>query len=387
MDRSTKPNSYSRREFLKRTFLGLGAAAAFPGLISAPDASDQKYYQYWQKLEELPEKQKLGIALVGLGGYATYQLAPALQKTKLCRLAGIVTGTPSKADRWAEQYNIPQKNIYNYETYDQIADNPDIDLIYIVLPNGMHAEYTIRGAKAGKHMISEKPMATSVADCQAMIDACQHANRKLSIGYRLHFEPHNEEMMRLGQNEVMGAIKTMEGGHAFRIANNPDIWRLDKKLSGGGPLMDVGIYVIQGFIYTMGKLPISVTAREETRNKHLFSEVEESIYWDMEFPGGVIGKGDTSYSHGANYLRATARDGRFRLHPAFSYDGIDGEASKGDMNYPQVPQQTLQMDDFADCILNNKESRVPGEMGMRDMKIITAIYQSAYTGEKVTLDL
>ena len=220
-----------------------------------------------------------------------------------------------------------------------------------------------------------------------MIDACRQADRKLSIGYRLHFEPHNEEMMRLGQNEVMGPVTSMEGGHAFTIGNNPDIWRLDKKLSGGGPLMDVGIYVIQGFIYTMGKLPVAVTAREETHNKRLFSEVEESIYWDMEFPGGITGKGDTSYSHGANYLHATSRNGWFRLHPAFSYRGIDGETSKRAMDYPQVPQQTLQMDDFADCILNNKESRVPGEMGLRDMKIITSIYESAKTGTRVVLDL
>ncbi len=387
MKKSGDANRYSRREFLKRTFLGIGAALAFPGFKSLPDITDQKYYRYWQSLEELPNEKKLGIALVGLGGYATYQLAPALQKAKLCRLTGIVTGTPEKADRWSKQYNISRKNIYNYDTYDQIADNPDIDIIYIVLPNGMHAEYTIRGAKAGKHMISEKPMATSVADCQAMIDACRRANRKLSIGYRLHFEPHNEEMMRLGQNELMGPVTSMEGGHAFTIGNNPDIWRLDKKLSGGGPLMDVGIYVIQGFIYTMGKLPVAVTAREETHNKRLFSEVEESIYWDMEFPGGVTGKGDTSYSHGANYLRATSQNGWFRLHPAFSYGGINGETSKRAMDYPQVPQQTLQMDDFADCILNNKKSRVPGEMGLRDMKIITSIYESAKTGKRVVLDL
>ena len=167
MKKSGDANRYSRREFLKRTFLGIGAAITFPGFTALPDITDHKYYRYWQSLEELPNEKKLGIALVGLGGYATYQLAPALQKTKLCRLTGIVTGTPAKADRWSKQYNIPQKNIYNYETYDQIADNPDIDIIYIVLPNGMHAEYTIRGAKAGKHMISEKPMATSVADCRS----------------------------------------------------------------------------------------------------------------------------------------------------------------------------------------------------------------------------
>lgn len=385
--KSGDSEGYSRREFLKRTLWGMGAALVFPGFRTFPSEEEQKYYRFWEKLEALPDKKKLGIALVGLGGYATYQLAPALQNTKLCRLAGIVTGTPAKAKRWAKEYNIPEKNIYNYETYDRVTDNPDIDIIYVVLPNGMHAEYTIRGAKAGKHIISEKPMATSVDDCKAMIEACRNANKKLSIGYRLHFEPYNEEMMRLGQKEVFGPITNLSGGHGFHIGNNPNVWRLNKKLSGGGPLMDVGIYVIQGFIYTMGKLPVFVKVREEKHNKRLFSQVEESIYWDMEFPGGVIGKGETSYSHGANNLRANAKNGWFQLQPAFSYSGIHGDMSSGSMNFPRVTQQTLQMDDFAYCILNNKDSRVPGEMGMRDMKIITAIYESARTGKKIPLDL
>lgn len=377
----------SRREFLRRTFMGFGGTMLFPGFRKVWTAEEQKYYQFWGTLKELPEDKKLGVALVGLGGYATYQLAPALQQTKLCRLTGIVTGTPAKADRWAKEYNIPAKNIYNYQNYDSIVNNPDIDIIYVVLPNSMHAEYTIRAAKAGKHVISEKPMATSVADARDMVDACRNAGKKLSIGYRLHFEPYNEEMMRLGGDEVMGPVKNIEGAHSFRISGNPNIWRLNKKLAGGGPLMDIGIYVVQGSIYTMGKLPIAVTAREETHNKELFSQVEETIYWNLEFPGGVIAKGESSYAGRGNYLRANAKDGWFRLQPAYSYRGIRGETSRGVMSFPQVPQQTMQMDDFAYCILNDKESRVPGEMGLRDMKILMAIYEAAESGRRIVLDL
>ncbi len=381
------PDHLSRREFLERTLFGLGGAMLFPGFRKSWTSEEQKYYQFWENLKKLPEDKKLGIALVGLGSYATYQLAPALQQTKLCRLTGIVTGTPAKAERWAKEYNIPAKNIYNYENYDTIADNPDIDIIYVVLPNSMHAEYTIRAAKAGKHVISEKPMATSVADARDMVDACRNAGKKLSIGYRLHFEPHNEEMMHLGGDEVMGPVKSIEGAHSFRIRGNPNIWRLNKKLAGGGPLMDIGIYVVQGSIYTMGKLPIAVTAREETHNKELFSQVEETISWNLEFPGGVIAKGESSYAGRGNYLRADAKDGWFRLQPAYSYRGIRGETSRGVMSFPQVAQQTMQMDDFAYCIMNDKESRVPGEMGLRDMKILMAIYEAAERGGKVKLDL
>jgi len=387
MGRNKDGGHYSRRKFLTHSALGVGAALTLPAFGALSPAERQKYYQFWDKLQPLPDSKKLGIALVGLGNYATHQLAPALLQTKLCRLTGIVTGTPSKADEWAKKYSIPKKSIYSYETYDQIKDNPDIDIIYVVLPNSMHAEYTIRGARAGKHMISEKPMATSVADAQAMIDACRKANKKLSIGYRLHFEPYNEEMTRLGQDEVFGPVKHIEGGFAFTFPDDPTRWRLNKKLAGGGPLMDLGIYVVQGSIYTMGKLPVAVTARQETHNQHLFSQVEESIYWDLEFPGNVTAKGETSYSHNANYLRATAQNGWFRLEPSFNYRGIHGETSKGAMDFPEVYQQALQMDDFAYCVLNDKPTRVPGEMGLRDMKILTAIYEAAGTGKKVKLDL
>src|SRR5688572_1698261 len=207
---------------------------------------------------------KLGIALVGLGDYATGQLAPALQQTEHCWLAGIVTGTSSKAEAWKEKYTIPEKNIYNYNNYDTIKDNPDINIIYVVLPNSMHAEYTIRAAKAGKHVICEKPMATSVEDCEKMIAACKEAGKKLSIGYRLHFDPFNEQMMILGQNRAYGDMN-IESSFSF-ILDDPKRWRTQKELAGGGPLMDLGIYCLQGCIYTFGELPTSLWAKNITKD-------------------------------------------------------------------------------------------------------------------------
>jgi predicted dehydrogenase len=379
--------SISRKTFLKTSLLGLGAAAvpAAAWGCSAKAVSDDKYFQQWRAMEALPDEEKLNIALVGLGGYASGQLAPALQETKLCRLNGIVTGTPAKEDQWAQQYSIAQENMYNYDTFDQIADNDAIDAVYIVLPNSMHAEYGIRAAEAGKHVISEKPMTTSVADAQAMVDACNKAGTKLSIGYRLHFEPHHEEIMRLGQEQVFGPLKQIEGAHAFTI-NDPSRWRLDKELAGGGPLMDVGIYVIQASLYTTGTLPLSVTARSESGNEKLFSEVEETINWELQFPDGVTAKGMSSYAKGASYHRTEAQDGKFEISPAYSYDGLKGQVDGEALGYPQENQQAMQMDAFADHILNGAPNRVPGEMGVRDMKILYAIYEAAETGQKVEFD-
>lgn len=374
--------SYSRRDFLSHFSIGLGSMVALPGLAML---NNTQQFLTKSGLTELPEEEKLGIALVGLGRYASGQLAPALQETKLCKLSGIVTGTPRKEDEWARKYDIPESNIYNYETYDQIADNDDIDIIYVVLPNSMHAEYTIRAAEAGKHVISEKPMATSVKDCQRMIEACNQANRKLSLGYRLHFEPHNKEMMRLGRKEVLGPVELMSGAHSFPL-NNPDAWRLDKELAGGGPLMDVGIYIIQASLYTMGQLPVSVMAWDETQNPDNFPEVEGTIRWDLNFPNDVVLHGESSYEDRGSNFRMEATDGWAELSPAYSYSGIQGETSEGPMNFPQVNQQALQMDDFARCIMEDEPSIVPGEMGKRDMIIMEAIYESTEAGQEVSLD-
>ncbi|MBJ6110684.1 Gfo/Idh/MocA family oxidoreductase [Hymenobacter sp. BT523] len=367
MNESDRISAASRREFIRTLSLGVGASLVGTSVLARPAA------------------KPLGVALVGLGKYSTGQLAPALQQTKLCRLAGIVTGTPAKATQWKQQYSLPDANIYNYQTFDRIADNPAIDIVYVVLPVGLHAEYVERAARAGKHVICEKPMATSTEDCRRMIAAMQKAGKKFSIGYRLHFEPHHQEMMLLGQSQAFGRITHLAADNGFRF-NNDTPWRVSKRLAGGGPLMDMGIYCVQGVIYTKGQLPVSVTAKFEPKtNPTLFKEVEEGLSWQMQFADGAVADCRTSYGQNlSSRLRAEAANGWLELQPAFYYDGIEGRTSRGPMNLPNVPQQARQMDDFADCILNNKPTRVPGEMGLRDIQLLSAIYRAAETGQKVS---
>ena len=323
------------------------------------------------------------MALVGLGSYSTYQLAPALQQTKHCYLAGIVTGTPAKAGQWKAKYNLPDKNIYNYENFDTIINNPDIDIVYVVLPIFLHKEFTIRAAKAGKHVICEKPMAMSVQECDDMIAACKQANRLLSIGYRLHFEPFNREMMRLGQQKVFGAIKTIDGSNGFTRGGNTNVWRLKKNQAGGGALMDMGVYVVQGARYVTGMEPLYVQAREEKLRPNVFAEVDETVYWTMEFPQGITATCKTSYNAGGNHLRVEAEKGWFELTAAYRYGGMAGATSKGPLNFdPNINQQAAQMDDFALCIKENKPTRVPGEMGRQDIRVIVAIYRSLASGKQ-----
>ncbi len=374
----------SRRNFMRNLLFGVGTTAfGIQGLTAM--AGENSFRPSAKAVRKVQRGGKLGVALVGLGSYSKGQLAPALQETKLCELKGIVTGSPEKIPKWQKKYVIPDANVFNYANFDDIANNDDIDIIYIVLPNGMHAEYTIRAAKTGKHVICEKPMATNVADARATLAACEKAKVKLLIGYRLHFEPYNREMMRLGQKEVYGSVQKIIADDGMNLG--PSSWRYDKELAGGGPLQDVGIYCIQGAIYTKGKVPVSVTAEyEPVTDKEKFKEVEQGVKWQMQFADGSVADCRTSYVQSFNLLRAETPDEWFELTPAYAYGGIKGESSTaGEMKYEEVNQQALQMDDFADCIFNNKRTRVPGEMGIRDVAIIAAVYEAADTGKKVAI--
>ncbi|GAB3258660.1 Gfo/Idh/MocA family oxidoreductase [Larkinella harenae] len=378
---------FSRRSFMRQVGM---ASLAVPGIVSlaglqACGGGENKSSEKEESAaKESAGNRKLGIALVGLGKYSEGELAPALEKTSFCRLAGIVTGTPEKADKWKKKYDIPDKNVYDYQTFDQIADNPEIDIVYVVLPNSMHAEYVIRAAKAGKHVICEKPMATNAEDAQKMIDACKAAGKMLSIGYRLHFEPHNLEMMRLGQQNVYGPVKKIYAQNG-QVQSNDTPWRLDRKLGGGGPLPDVGIYALQGAIYTKGEIPISVTAKfHPVTDKEKFKNVEEGMDFQLQFADGTVAECKTSYNDKYSLLRAETDQSWFELSPAYAYSGLEGKTKEGKMDVENVPQQTRQMDAFADCILNNKKTTVPGEMGLRDVQLIEAIYRAAETGQKVS---
>lgn len=328
--------------------------------------------------------RKLGFALAGLGSLSTNQIAPALQKTGLCRLAGIVTGTPAKAEAWKAKYNIPAKNVYNYDTMERMADNPDIDVVYVVTPNGLHGEHTLKAAKAGKHVLSEKPMANSAKDCEEMIAACKKAGKKLAIGYRCQFEPHHRECIRLAREKVFGDLKIIEAGFGFRIGD-PNQWRLKKKLAGGGALMDVGIYALQACRYLTGEEPAAITALETRTDQVKFKEVDESITWTMTFRSGVIAYCSTSYNvNGINRYTAYADKGWFGLDPAYSYSGIKGRRGDNqEISFDPIDHFAAEMDDFSDCILNNRPSRVSGEEGLRDLKVVEAIYKSIATGRTV----
>lgn len=330
--------------------------------------------------------RKLGVALCGLGSLSTHQLAPALQKTRHCRLAGIVTGSPQKAKQWQEQYQLPARSVYSYDTMADMADNPDIDIVYVVTPNALHAQHTIQAARAGKHVFCEKPMEVSVERCQQMIDACKSANRLLGVAYRCQFEPNNLECIRIAREQELGALKVIEAGFGFPIGD-PNQWRLKRALAGGGALMDVGVYALQATRYLTGEEPISVIALETKTDHEKFAEVDETILWQAKFPSGVVANCTTTYNGmGIAHYRAHTERGWFGLDPAYFYGGIKGMRSDGKpIALPNIDQFAAEMDDFAQCILSGKRTRVPGEEGLQDVRIMMAIYESVRTGRAVEI--
>ena len=342
-----------------------------------------------QAMSNALQEKKLGVALVGLGGYSSGQLAPALQSTQYAYLAGIVTGTPEKEKIWSEKYNIPKSNIYNYDNFDNIANNKAIDIVYVVLPNSMHADFCIRAAKAGKHVICEKPMAVSVAECEAIIQACNQAGVKLSVGYRMQSDPYTNEIKRLVREKTFGNVHYVSSDAAYISRGNPNQWRLNRALSGGGALMNMGVYSIQSNIYGVGKNPIAVSAQEFSSRPEYFKETDETITAQMEFPDGVVGHVFTSHNANANRLLVSFERGWAELNPCHSYGPLSGRTSDGsEIKYPHRSQQMLQIDDFAKHILLGSPNMAPGEMGKRDMIIVEAIYQSIKEGgKKIPLDL
>jgi predicted dehydrogenase len=369
----------SRRRFLKQGI----AAAGITGGIVAPSSAQQL------QVPDPPGK-KLGWAIVGLGRLAINQILPAFAKCEKSKVTAFVTGDRAKGEKLAARYGVNPKNIYNYQNYDSLRDNPEVDVIYIVLPNGMHAEYTIRGAKVGKHILTEKPMANTPKDCEEMIAACRAANRKLMVAYRCRYEPYNNELIKLARGGDLGKIRLVVTDHGFNIGD-PTQWRLNKALAGGGSLMDIGVYGLQATMYTTGEVPTEVNAVEFTdRSDVRFKEVEDMINFQLRFPSGALAQCTSSYGHaGVNRIRVIGTKGWAELEPATSYTGLRMRVKIGnrieERDLPQRDHFQGEMDHMSDCVMGNKDVLTPGEEGLRDLRIMMAIYEAAKTGKLVNI--
>jgi predicted dehydrogenase len=368
----------SRRDFLQKITL---STAVLP-FLNLNEKTKTK------EASTKPNDDKvLRVAIMGLGSYGT-RVAEAMRACQKAKLVGVISGTPSKISAWQQKYNIPEKNCYNYENFDNIKNNTDIDAVYVITPNALHHDEVIRVAKAGKHVICEKPMSINAKQGQEMVDACKKENVKLLVGYRMHFEPKTLEVIRMRTDGEFGKIMFFQGLSGFTIGN-PNQWRLNKKLSGGGAMMDIGIYSVNGSRYMTGEEPIWVTAQETKTDPEKFKEgVDETIQFQFGFPGGAVASCLSTYN--MNYLDRfflTGQKGFAELNPATGYGPIQGRTNKGELTQPVVTHQTVQMEEMSDIILRDKKPVVPvdGEEAVRDLKIIDAIYEAVRTGKRIDL--
>ena len=368
-----------RMNLNRRDFSRLSAMAAMASALPRLDAQNDDSAGQNQG-------RRLRWGIVGLGRISMDHFMPGVALSKTGRITALVSGHREKAEKQAAQYNVPSPSIYSYDNYDEIAQNKEIDAVYIALPNSMHAEYTIRAAKAGKHVLCEKPMATSVADCRAMIEQCAKHRVKLMIAYRCQYNPLHQKAMEIIRAGQIGQVQVIESAFGFPIQAGE--WRLNKKMAGGGPLLDVGIYSLNACRYLSGEEPVDIKANASTIDKDgRFNEVEESDGWTMRFPSGILASCNTTYGAdmgGGGFFKVHGSKGWVAMEPAFPYQGMRLQAHSWDgmdLDMPDAQkdpaQFTTQADYFADCVWNNREPKTDGQEGLRDMTYMSQIYEAA----------
>ncbi|MEM1441173.1 MAG: Gfo/Idh/MocA family oxidoreductase [Verrucomicrobiota bacterium] len=355
---------------------------------------------YLRSYAQKPEG-KVGVALVGLGGFSEASIAPEIAKSKHVWFAGAVTSDPGgKGKEWAKQYGFPEKNLYTYDEMDKLADNPDIDFVHIVTPNGLHAEHSIAAAKAGKHVMCEKPMAVTADECRAMIAAAKDNDVLLGTSYRLHWEPHHQKLMEFTGKKTYGNPKSITTEFSWNRRDNKP-WLLDKALAGGGAFFDTGVYTIQAGCYATGEAPISAVAHPTTTRDVYPEGVEETMSAILQFPGGAVMTARASYAYGNHLFTVAADKGTYRIEADASGSGrgsVFGQSGRGNVNgkrleilrggkietikFPDVFQLANLHDAFAESILNKTPFKADGEMGLRDIIITEAIYESVAQGGK-----
>jgi predicted dehydrogenase len=341
-----------------------------------------------------PVARKVGWAIVGLGKLALEQVMPAFREARLSEPVALVSGHPDKARQVARVYGIDPQNVYDYQNFDRLKENNRVEVVYIILPNSMHAEYTIRGLRAGKHVLCEKPMAVNVAESERMIATAKESGKKLMIAYRLHYEPFNQKVMELCRQKAIGELKTYSSSNCQDV-KAPNI-RLSKTLAGG-PLGDVGIYSINAARYVIGEEPVEATAfQHQPKDDPRFREVPESVVFTLRYPSGVLAHCECGFGHArSERYRIVGTKGFIEMDPAFGYTGqrlfmTQGGGEQGGMQKSEIRLQPVdhfaaEMDHFSGCVLNGKDPRTPGEMGLADMRIIAAIQEAARSGKATRL--
>ena len=403
---SLNPSPSRRKFFVQSTGLlalpslldasgSTSAPAPRAGVLPPPDPSGQPLPELMQPLPDAPA-DRIGFAIVGLGAYALNQIIPNIANTRHARLAALVSGNPEKAAQVARAYGVASDHVYGYDTFDRLADDDTVDVVYIILPNAFHRAWTERAFAAGKHVLCEKPMAVTPADCEAMIEAGRRAGKKLMIGYRAQYDPYNLRAIELvrGEKASIGTPNLVFTEHGRMLKPEEELrdrWRANKELAGGGSLYDIGIYSVNGVRYLLGEEPEAVTAAYVPPSGRPGIEVEEGVSWTMRFPSGAVANCSSSYRISqAKRIFVHGTEGEVSLLPATDYYvrnlTLQTQDSKSEMLLEPTNQFADMLDEMCAAVRENRAPRTPGEEGLRDVRILEAIYRAADSGEEVPVN-
>lgn len=344
----------------------------------------------------LAPEQRVGFAIIGLGRLSLEQILPAFAKSLKAKPVALVSGTPDKLHTVAKQYGINPEACYSYEDFDRIRDNPEVKAVYIVLPNAMHRQFCERAAKAGKHVLTEKPMSINSEDGQAMVEACRQAQVKLMVAYRIQYEPYNRRVMEAVRSRKYGRLLAYHGINTQTVAADGERqWRHKKDMAGGGSLFDIGLYCLNTARFITGEEPVEVFASTYSpAGDPRFAEVEETVQFMLRFPSHTVANCLTSYGgRDDKYQRLNLETAAVDMPNAYAYHGQrmsvierdDDVTRNGEIALEPQNQFAQEIDHMADCVLTDSEPWTRGEEGVQDHKLMEAIYESARTGQPVKL--
>ncbi len=336
-------------------------------------------------------RKKVGYAVVALGYIAQVAVLPSFANAKRnSRLVAFVSGDPRKKQTLPPRYGVPDEHVYGYEEYAECLENPEVDAVYIALPNHMHRDYAVAAARAGKHILCEKPLAVTPGDCEEMIEAAAEAGVRLMTAYRLHFERANLKAVEIVRSGKLGEPRIFQSLFAMQVEDGNI--RLNPPEQGGGPLYDIGIYCINAARYLFRAEPSEVLAMSASIGGKRFAQTPEMLSCTLRFPVERLATFTCSFGAAdTGWYQVVGTRGDLRMDPAFEYAEplvqrvtIDGKTRE--TRFAKRDQFAPELLHFSDSVLGRREPVPSGREGLADIRIIRALLESASTGRVVKLD-
>jgi predicted dehydrogenase len=335
--------------------------------------------------------KRIGYAVVGLGGISQVAVLPAFAHSRKSKLIAVVSGDKAKAGKMADQFGASRG--FSYDEYSQCLEDPQVQAVYIATPPGTHEKYAVVAAKAGKHVLCEKPLAATVEQACNMVETCRRHKVQLMTAYRKYFESSTTTLKKMITRGDLGRLDVIHTLFAELrpFGDNSPAWLFSRELAGGGPLMDLGVYCVNTCRWLAGEDPVRATAVSWVRNPRRYKDVEEGIAFRLDFPSGLLLQGTAAYSAAfSSFVHLHGEKGWAELAPAFAFEEERRISGKIGGKWFQklfrpVDEFVLELDAFAACIQERRQPEPDGEQGLRDIMIIHSIYQAAKQGESVTI--